>query len=151
MPDQRAYAKRARHGTRKWVLATLQSAGALGELRGSQIRAKVASLSGRKIPDHSVYQDLRTLVRGKHVRATRICLEFSNQHVVPKLATPMVSTRAPKTRSRRQRAQPEEETRRELHKLSMGDIVILRVGDSFVETATNLNGRLVLERHARSP
>jgi hypothetical protein len=31
----------------------------------------------------------------------------------------------------------------------MGDIVILEVGDTFVEVATNLNGRLVLERHPR--
>ncbi|MGI0054586.1 MAG: hypothetical protein ACREBZ_02550 [Thermoplasmata archaeon] len=149
MPSRKASVKRTRHGTRKWVLTALQSAGASGELRGSQVRAKVAALSGATIPDHSVYQALRTLVRGKVVRATRIGREFSYQLVSGKQAAPAASTVAPKARSRRPPAKPDGETRRELHKLAMGDIVILRIGDSFVETATNLNGRLVVERHSR--
>ena len=54
-----------------------------------------------------------------------------------------------KVRPGRPPSKPDAEAGRELHKLAMGDIVILKIGDTFVEVATNLNGRLVLERHPR--
>lgn len=36
-----------------------------------------------------------------------------------------------------------------LHKLAPGEAVILHVGEQHVETATNVHGRIVVERHPR--
>ncbi len=145
--------KRTEHGTRKWILKVLASSKGAGEMSGSEIRKRIAKLSGTRIPDYSVYQALRTLVRQKCVRARRVGREFSYQLSADKQAAPATrpAERAPPPKVRRGRppAKPDAEAGRELHKLAMGDIVILKIGDTFVEVATNLNGRLVLERHRR--
>lgn len=36
------------------------------------------------------------------------------------------------------------------HKLAVGEVLILAVGEQHVETATNVHGKLVLEHHRRS-
>ena len=124
-------------------------------MRTTEIRKKVAQLSGKRIPDYSLYQALRTLVRKKVLQARRVGHEFSYQLVSGKQVARAPATRpparAPSTRVRpgRSLTKPDTEAQRELHKLAMGDIVILKIGDTFVEVATNLNGRLVLERHPR--
>ena len=147
--------KRTEHGTRKWILKVLESSNGAGEGSGSEIRKRITKLSGSKIPDYSVYQALRTLVRQKRVRAHRVGREFSYQLVSGKKVAraparqPPARAPSPKVRPGRPLAKPDAEERRELHKLAMGDIVILQIGDTFVEVATNLNGRLVLERHPR--
>jgi len=147
--------KRTEHGSRKWILKVLESASGAGEISGSEIRKRIAKISGAKIPDYSVYQALRTLVRQERVRSRRVGREFSYQLVSGKQVARAPATRpparAPSTRVRpgRSLTKPDTEAQRELHKLAMGDIVILKIGDTFVEVATNLNGRLVLERHPR--
>ena len=145
--------KRTEHGTRKWILKAIKSAGGTQPMRTAEIRKRVAQLNGKRIPDHSLYQALRTLVRQKVVRARRVGREFSYHISAEKQAAPATRpatrTAAPKVQSARPLSKPDAEAGRELHKLAMGDIVILKIGDTFVEVATNLNGRLVLERHAR--
>ncbi len=147
--------QRTEHGTRKWILKVLESSKGAGEVSGSEIRKRVAKLSGTRIPDYSVYQALRTLARQRRVRAHRVGREFSYQLVSGKQVARTPATRPAarahpsRTRSGSAPPKPDTETGRELHKLAMGDIVILQIGDTFVEVATNLNGRLVLERHPR--
>ncbi len=161
MNGRRQRGKRARHGTRDWVLKVLESADVPRPMRTSEIRQQVAKLSGRRIPDFSLYHALRTLVRRKAIRVRRVGREHtyqpsagkptapaapkgprSRRAIAPRVAKPSVTVAAPTRKA-------DAETRRELHKLAMGDIVILKIGDTFVEVATNLNGRLVLERHPR--
>ncbi len=153
MAGRRQRGKRVSHGTRKWILKVLESGKDAGEISGSEIRQRIAKLSGAKIPDYSVYQALRTLVRQKRVRARRVGREFSYRLSADKQAAPATRPAArapsPKVRPTRPRAKPDADVGRELHKLAMGDIVILKIGDTFVEVATNLNGRLVLEKHSR--
>lgn len=146
---------RIEHGTRKWILKVLETSNGATVLPGSEVRKRVAKMSGAQIPDYSVYQALRTLIRQKRVRATRAGRELSYQLVGPASAgTRAAPASSPGTapggaRRGRPPAHADAQVRGELHKLSMGDIVILKIGDSFVEVATNLNGRLVLERHPR--
>ena len=153
MKGRRQRGKRTEHGTRKWVLKVLESSTDTGEISSSEIRKRVAKLSGTKIPDYSVYQALRTLVRKKVLQARRVGREFSYQLSADKQAKPATRPAArvtsPKARPGRPLSKPDAEAGRELHKLAMGDIVILKIADTFVEVATNLNGRLVLERHPR--
>jgi hypothetical protein len=155
MKGRRQRGKRARHGTRGWVLKAIASAGGAEPVRTAEIRKKVAQMSGKRIPDYSLYQSLRTLVRKKVLRARRVGREFSYQLVsgkqVARAPATQPAARVPpsKVRPGRTLPKPDAEARRELHKLAVGDIVILKIGDTFVEVATNLNGRLVLERHPR--
>jgi hypothetical protein len=155
MKGRRQRGKRTEHGTRKWILKVLESSNGAREISSSEIRKRIAKLSGAKIPDYSLYQALRTLVRQKLVQAHRVGREFSYQLVsgkqIARAPTTRPLTRAPfpKARPARPLLNPHAEAGRELHKLAMGDIVILKIGDTFVEVATNLNGRLVLERHPR--
>ncbi len=153
MKGRRQRTKRPHHDTRNWVLKAIESVGGAEPMRTAEIRRKVAQLSGKRIPDHSLYQALRTLVRQKRVRARRVGREVSYQLSANKQAAPATRPAArvppPKTRPARPLPKPDAEAGRELHKLAMGDIVILKIGDTFVEVATNLNGRLVLERHPR--
>jgi hypothetical protein len=106
-------------------------------------------------PARALNQALRTLVRQKRVRARRVGREFSYQLVSGKpvarapVTRPAARAPSPKVRSGRELPKPDADVGRELHKLAMGDIVILKIGDTFVEVATNLNGRLVVERHPR--
>lgn len=83
---------------------------------------------------------LRTLVRQKRVQAHRGGREFSYQLSAVKQAAPATrpAPRVPslKVRPDRPLAKPDTEAGRELPKLAMGDIVIPRIGDTFVEVAT---------------
>ncbi len=155
MKARRQRTKRPRHDTRNWVLKAIKSVDGSQPMRTAEIRKKVAQLSGKRIPDYSLYQALRTLVRKKVLQARRVGREFSYQLVSVKQVARAPATRPParppsnKVRPGRPLPKPDAEAGRELHKLAMGDIVILKIGDTFVEVATNLNGRLVLERHPR--
>ncbi len=126
-----------------------------GEIPSSEIRKRIGKLSGAKISDYSVYQALRTLVRQKRVRARRVGREFSYQldsvrQIARAPAThPAARAPSPKVRPSPPLAKPDAEAGRELHELAIGETVILKIGDTFVEVATTLNGRLVLERHPR--
>ncbi len=149
MNRRRPRTKRARHGTRNRILEAIKSDGGARPLRTAEIRKKVAQLSGKRIPDYSLYQALRTLVRKKVLQARRVGREFSYQLVSDKQVA-----RAPKVPRRqratgRQPAKPSAEPGSPLHKLAPGEIVILVIGTAHVETATNRRGRLVLERHPR--
>ena len=116
-------------------------------MRTREIRQKVAKLSGKRIPDHSLYQALRTLVARKTVRALRIGRERSFQLI----------SRGQSASARETAHHPSQDpgaatsptATEALHKLAPGEVLILEIWTGHVETATNRRGRLVLERHRR--
>jgi len=113
------------------------------------LQRKVASLTGTKIPAYSIYQALRTLVKRRVVAATRMGRQFSYRLI----GTPATSKTA--------RAEPAPASSGRTtslmvpplallpHKLAPGEVTILHIGESHIETATNEHGKIVLERHAR--
>ena len=136
--------KRPRHGTRKWVLTVLQSPEAAGGILTADIQRQVDQASGAKIPAYSVYQALRTLVKRKEARATRKGREYSYRLMSAEPATPaptIAETEAP--------ALPVAGGSQLPHKIAPGEVTILEIGETHVETASNLHGKLVLQRHPR--
>ncbi|MCI4321083.1 MAG: hypothetical protein L3K18_01390 [Thermoplasmata archaeon] len=113
------------------------------------LQRKVASLSGTKIPAYSIYQALRTLVKRRVAAATRVGRQFSYR---------LTGSPAP-DRSARSDPAPAASSRVTSlmvpplallpHKLAPGEVTILHIGETHIETATNEHGKLVLERHAR--
>lgn len=153
MPKGRKAAKRTRHDTRKWILKALASAGAGEALPTSQIEKSIASLSGSRIPSYSVYQALRTLTKRKVVSARRKGRELSFSLVATGRAAPapavverpaeMAAPPMPPAPA------PTPSTPAGLHTIAPGEVTILHVGDSHIETATNVHGKIVLEKHRR--
>jgi hypothetical protein len=137
--------KRARHGARNWILKALESFERGQAVRTSEIRKKVRQLSGAKIPDYSLYQALRTLVRQRALRARRVGRERSYQLISGKPAAPVPKVARRPTKI----AEPRTAAGQPLHKLAPGEVVILEIGVAHVESAANRRGRLVLERHQR--
>ena len=147
-------ATRKRHNARKWILSVFAATPSPKRLRTSQILSKVSSLSGAKIPAYSVYQALRTLVKKRQLSSSRQGRELTfTQAGGPSSAparpapavdtspTSMVDAGAKSTAASGALVLP--------HTLAPGEISILHVSDGHVEAATNVHGKLVLERHRR--
>jgi len=161
MPKSPKTASRKRHGTRKWVLEAVKSMGSSKGIRTVDIQSKVASLSGAKIPAQSVYQALRTLVKRKVLSVQRKgreriyrLLGGAAPKASRKTATPMPSPKpAPAPVMPAPVATPPEATVVEetmvVHKLVPGEVAILEIGESHLEVASNVHGKLVVERHKR--
>ncbi len=147
MKGPRPRGKSARHGTRNWVLKVLESADASRPMKTREIRTKVAKLSGKRIPDHSLYQALRTLVARKVVRTIRIGRERSFQLISRAQSVSARETGHSLPRDKGAATSPT--ATQALHKLAPGEVLILEIWTGHVETATNRRGRLVLERHPR--
>jgi hypothetical protein len=149
VPKRPRVTTRIRHNTRKWVLKALDTTEAAGGMLTKEIQRKVSALSGAKIPPYSVYQALRTLVRRKIVAATRKGRQYSYRMLGGKgMATPAraeaTSVEAPRSTSLMippLALLP--------HKLAPGEVTILTIDASHIETATNEHGKLVLQRHPR--
>ena len=161
MPGKKPRTTRTRHDTRKWILKALESGKPEGMLT-SEIKASIASLSGSKIPDFSIYSALRTLKKRKQVSTSRHGREFVFKLVSarkagppkagvapPAALVPAVVPPVPATPSMEPPAAPPALTGQPLHKLAPGEAVILHIGEEHVETATNVYGKIVLERHPR--
>ena len=148
MAARRKSRRGARHGTRKWVLQVLGAPEAAAGLLTSRVMQGVARLSGTRIPGYSVYQSLRTLVRQGAVVAQRKGREFSYR-----LASRARGVRStPATVPAGATLTPEPRGvggSRVLHTLAVGEVAIVEIGKAHIETATNVHGRLVIERHRR--
>jgi|GEM_PF-6849414 len=179
MANRRGHGKRARHGTRKWIVKVMDSPEGIRGMLTSQIQSRVAKLSGSKIPPYSIYQALRTLVKRHRLQARRQGREYSYKFVTGGAATPAkpvsrakrvvaaltpaprpaaavatpVSAPAvapmPLTVPEAPAAVPGAPAAPSLHKLAPGEVALLHIGEAHVETATNVHGRIVLERHRR--
>ncbi len=166
MPPRRKGEKRERHGTRPLILKVFQAEGAPTTLRTTAIVERVSKLADTDIPAFSVYSALRTLVKRKVLKAGREGHEKSYSLVgpIPPSAAPTPPS-APAAWSR----EPPVEAPPTLpprapsipvppisaaalglpHKLAVGEVLILDVGENHVESVTNVHGHLVVERHPR--
>jgi hypothetical protein len=154
-------------------MRALESAGKNEALPTSAILSKASALSGEKIPYYSLYQALRTLVRRRQLAAHRRGRELVYRlAATPPKSTPAARPRgrprtirssptAPATSSAVRASTPASAGRRgtpatpvttgaaTLHKIAPGEIAFLHVGESHVEIATNIGGKLVLRKHPR--
>jgi len=131
-----------------WVLDTLRALREGGRLSTTRIAKKIAKASGRSFHENSVYNALRALVRQGTIgvaRAGREKLYFLRESApratAVKASTPRVATSpAAPTPNVAIGALP--------HRLGLGDILVLRIDNGIVLSATNLHGKLVFERHS---
>ena len=111
-------------------------------------------MGGAKIPSYSVYQALRTLVKRRKLTSSRHGRELTFSPA----GSSGGAARAPQARMDVEPmpkvAAPAEVTVPTTdfslpHKLAPGEVSILHIGDEHVEAATNLHGKLVIEKHRR--
>ncbi|HKV90900.1 MAG TPA: hypothetical protein VJQ43_06900 [Thermoplasmata archaeon] len=151
MPKKARGAGRTRHNSRNFVVRVLETPPAAAGMLTKEIEKRVASLAGKKIPPYSIYQALRTLVKRHQVSAVRKGRQFSYR-----LTTAKPAVRAPSTETTAPSPTPEVPvvattslTAVLPHKLAPGEVTILHIEESHIETATNEHGKLVLQRHPR--
>jgi hypothetical protein len=165
MPPRRKGEKRERHGTRPLILKVFRAQDAPATLRTTAIVERVSKLAGTEVPAFSVYSALRTLVKRKVLKAGRQGHEKSYSLVGP--TTPAPTPATPSTpaawspppapeppRTPTPAAPPVPASTAALspglpHKLAVGEVLILDVGENHVESVTNVHGHLVVERHPR--
>lgn len=145
-----------RHGTRKFVLAALEPTASGTGLTTATILQQVRKFSGKRIPEETVRQSLRTLVRQRAVRARRAGREKTYKLVqgAETSAVPRPSPIRPETlpggpAALAATSAAERAVGSFPHKLAVGEVLILEVGERHVETASNIHGKVVLERHPR--
>ena len=147
-----------RHGTRALILKTFDEAGSK-KLSTAKLVEGVRHLSGTKIPETTIRASLRTLLRQKVLQARRVgrekvySLAAAAPASPPKVAMPTVSETptpqpAPVIEPQPYPA-PTPPTPALPHKLAVGEALVLHIGETHVETATNVHGKVVLERHPR--
>lgn len=137
-------------------------------MKTSEIQAKASKLAGGDLPGYSVYQALRTLVKREVVAVKREGRELTYQlkermpakrgrpAAAPAMAPP---TSAPPAASASVAAAPAAPAPPApavtttalalVDTLSPGEIAILHVGETHIEAATNVHGKLVVEKHKR--
>jgi hypothetical protein len=169
MPSKAKPAKRTQHNPRKWITAALEGAGPDG-LPTSQLMRRAASMAGTKIPEFSIYSALRTLKKhklvtsrrhgheltfklAKHSKADRTQAGQLAMAVRAETPAPEAPVSAPSSvaavTSEPSAIASTSPAGATLHKLAVGEAVILHVGETHVETATNVHGKIVLEKHRR--
>ena len=151
MPKKARGAGRIRHNSRKFVVRVLETPAAAAGMLTKEIEKRVADLAGKKIPPYSIYQALRTLVKRKQVAAVRKGRQFSYRLASLKPAGRATATEmAPPTASSAEPVLATTSLTAVLpHKLAPGEVTILHIEESHIETATNEHGKLVLQRHPR--
>ena len=147
-----------RHGTRALILKMFDEG--KGERRSTSTLVQgVRRLSGTKILEPTIRASLRTLLRQKVLRVRRVgkenvySLAAAKSTSLPKMAAPVVrETPAPKPAPVLE-PQPYPVPTPPMpalpHKLAVGEALVLHIGETHVETATNVHGKVVLERHPR--
>lgn len=153
MAARRRKSRSEPRGAQKWILAELRSLASGARLATSDISKRVANASQRKFHPNSVYHALRLLVRRGAIVATR-----SGHEKMYRISGPTRSVRGGTSRLVAEApvpASPDPSTSSPStvlpHKLALGEILVLSVTGGEVLTATNLHGRLVLERHRLPP
>jgi len=162
MPSRKNSRPRVRHDSRKWALQALKEAGVGTPMSTSAVLAKASALSGEKIPYYSINQALKTLLRRKQLTAQRKGHELVYRLLAPTKASlvpsPPESPISPEPSSPplvhgvpggSEVIAPAVLSAPLLHKIGPGEIALLHVGETHVETAANIEGQLVLKKHPR--
>ena len=178
MPSKPKRRSGVRHGTRNFILRSLEPTKSGTAVSTPDLIAQVRKLSGKSIPEETIRASLRTLVKNGVVGGRKV-----GRQKVYRLARSGSTTAAPAQRHVRKRAPrmvehtgvieevsfphepelPSPEPASSVtvgatapsqalsvpHKLAVGEALVLHVGETHVETATNVHGKIVLERHRR--
>jgi hypothetical protein len=164
MPRRRARAPREPRGAQKWILNEFGSESPGRRLSTSQITQRIERASKKSFHKNSIYKALRLLVNRRALEVAR-----SGREKLYRLLGPIRSAGSRAVTSVKSAARGRGSGARALgagrpivdrlatdaraaaamlpHKLGLGEILVLSVGAREVLTATNLHGRLVLERH----
>ena len=147
MPLKRTQAPRAPRGAQKWVLAELRALAPGDRLSTAQIAKRVRKASGKSLHPNSIYNALRRLVKRGAIDAARAghAKTYGVRGAGP--ARPRGNASVARASVELTKTDPFPPAGAFPHKLALGEILVIRVGDGEVLTATNLHGRLVLERH----
>jgi hypothetical protein len=148
MAPKRTKASKQPRGAQKWVLAELRALNPGARLSTSQIAKRIGKARQKTFHKNSVYNALRLLVGRGAIDVVR-----SGRQKTYSAAASGSSAPSPSSAGGRVAAPIAESP--ELgpvlshfpHKLALGEILVLSIGSGEVLTATNLHGRLVLERH----
>lgn len=153
MAARRRKSRSEPRGAQKWILAELRSLGSGARLATSDIAKRIAKASQRKFHPNSVYHALRLLVRRGAIVATRSGHEKMYRISGPTRAVTRGTSRSVAATPVPASPDPGTSTPAAVlpHKLALGEILVLSVTEGEVLTATNLHGRLVLERHPLPP
>ena len=147
MPRRRTRAIRAPRGAQKWILNEFGSESPGKRLSTSQITRRIEKASRKSFHKNSVYKALRLLVNRRALSVVKSGREKLYQVLgtFQSAGTAAVSSVKRKARAVSRAARPT--TAMLPHKLGLGEMLVLSVGARDVLTATNLHGRMVLERH----
>ena len=149
-PMARKSARKLR-GAQKWILAELQSIPRGAKLSTLELARRIQKASKKAYHQNSVYNALRILARRGLIEPIR-----SGTSKLYRLrgssggAAPSPSTKSTATVRTTPTATSAVGMESAPHKLALGEILVLRVEKEYVLTATNLHGKLVLEKVAVS-
>ncbi|MCI4325579.1 MAG: hypothetical protein L3K00_06840 [Thermoplasmata archaeon] len=146
MPSKTTRAARKLRGAQKWILDELRAVGPSVRLSTSQIAKKVSKARGKTFHKNSVYNALRILVRRGSISVVR----DGHEKLYQASATGTAGAVAPTARTEATRPVASVEMPSVdsfPHKLALGEILVVGIDGGQLVTATNLHGRLVLERH----
>jgi hypothetical protein len=158
MSPKRAKISKKPRGAQEWILAELRSLGPSTSISTSKIAKRIAKSSGKRFHKNSVYLALRLLAGRGDIKATRVGLEKTYRIA----KNPKSSAKQTQPAAAAAKAEPAHRGDAPMrpplsdpgvlaamlpHKLALGEILVLSIGNGHVLTATNLHGRLALERH----
>ena len=157
MPIVKRRVPTKRHGTRNFVLEALATTQKGPAITTSAIIKQVRKLAGKRIPEETIRSSLKTLVRQRVVKGRKSGHEKVYKLVPDQLgaarapAPPPARTSPEATTPPSRIGNADSAVAQSLlpHKLAVGEILILEIGAAHVETATNVHGKVVLERHTR--
>jgi hypothetical protein len=150
MARGRGTGKKIRHDARNWIVKGLESGDRTMGMISSDLQARIRKLKGSGIPKYSFYNAIRTLVRRQEVNMTRRGREMWLKLAGSTRGSAPVAAAAPDGGAMESSAPaPAPVAAGSMHKLAPGEVTILDIGKSHIETATNVHGKLVLERHKR--
>ncbi len=146
MPSKKAKNSPTPRGAQEWIVETLRELPSGARLSTTRLAKKIAKASGRKFHENSVYNALRALTRGGALGMVRSGREklYYLKNAVTRRAAPSKppATAAPRVTTIAASVVPPLP-----HRLGLGDILILRIDNGVVLSATNLHGKLVFEHH----
>ena len=157
MPKGKRRVSRKRHGTRAFILEALEATRKGPAIATQAVIKQVRKLAGKRIPEETIRSSLKTLVRQRVVKGRKSGNEKVYKLVLAGTPTGPAPSIPPGTRPLPRPTSPARTELTEIalaqpvlpHKLAVGEVLILEIGAAHVETATNVHGRVVVERHAR--
>ena len=161
MASRRKKAAQKLRGAQKWIMAEVSALRPSESLSTAQISKRIKKASGKDFHKNSVYLALRKLVDRGSLKAVRIGQEktyklpkssdsgasASSSSASEPMMTLAATSTAPITAPSASGTDSGIEVASLPHKLAVGEILVLEITDGQVLTASNVHGKLVVERH----